>query len=93
MIKMAKKNFTGPEEYRPLSPWAYFGYSVLFTVPLIGLIVNLVLCFSNTNINRRNFARAFWCIYVVVVIAVVLVIAFGGHEPSLDEYIASLNEV
>lgn len=90
---MAKKNFTGPEEYRPLSPWAYFGYSVLFTVPLIGLIVNLVLCFSNTNINRRNFARAFWCIYVVVVIAVVLVIAFGGSEPSLDEYIASLNEV
>ena len=84
---MAKKNYTGPEEYRPLSPWAYFGYSVLFTVPLIGLIVNLVLCFSNTNINRRNFARAFWCIYVVVVIA------FGGHEPSLDEYIASLNEV
>ena len=90
---MAKKNYNGPEQFRPLSPWAYFGYSGLFTVPLIGLIVNLVLCFSNTNINRRNFARAFWCIYVVVVIAVVLVIAFGGPEPSLDEYIASLNEI
>ena len=49
-------------------------------------------CFDNTNINKRNFARAFWCIYVVVVIAVVLVIAFGGPEQSLDEYIASLNE-
>ena len=83
---MAKYNYKGPEEFRPISPWAYFGYSVLFTVPLIGL------CFDNTNINKRNFARAFWCIYVVVVIAVVLVIAFGGPEQSLDEYIASLNE-
>ena len=54
--------------------------------------MNIVLCFDNTNINKRNFARAFWCIYVVVVIAVVLVIAFGGPEQSLDEYIASLNE-
>ena len=89
---MAKYNYKGPEEFRPISPWAYFGYSVLFTVPLIGLIVNIVLCFYNTNINKRNFARAFWCIYVVVVIAVVLVIAFGGPEQSLDEYIASLNE-
>ena len=40
---MAKYNYKGPEEFRPISPWAYFGYSVLFTVPLIGLIVNIVL--------------------------------------------------
>ena len=90
---MAKYNYNGSEEFRPLSPWAYFGYSILFSIPLIGLIVNLVLCFSNTNINRRNFARAFWCIYVVVAIAVVLVIALGGTEQSVEEYIASLNEV
>ena len=27
-----------PNEYRVLSPWAYFGYSILFAIPLVGLI-------------------------------------------------------
>ena len=63
---MTKYNYKGSEEFRPLSPWAYFGYSVLFTVPFIGLIVNLVFCFSSENINRRNYARSFWCAYLLL---------------------------
>ena len=34
---------TLPPENRPLSPWAYFGYSLLFAIPLIGLIAVAVI--------------------------------------------------
>ena len=72
---MAKKNYTGPEEYRPLSPWAYFGYSILFAIPIFGLIFNLILCFNDENINRRNYARSFWCAYLLV--AIIVIAAFA----------------
>lgn len=76
---MSKKNYTGPSEYRPLGAWAYFGYSILFAIPIVGLIFNLVYCFSDSNINRRNYARSFWCAYLLVfVISVALaIIAFS----------------
>lgn len=70
-----KYNFEGPQEFRPLSPWAYCGLSILFSIPLIGLISNIVCCFSNSNIHVRNFARSSWCIVLIVL---VLSIAFAG---------------
>ncbi len=97
MIKMAKKNYTGPEEYRPLGAWAYFGYSILFSIPLIGLIVNLVFCFSDGNINRRNYARSFWCAYLFVAIfaiaAFVVMTALGISADSILDGITSQESV
>lgn len=97
MIKMAKKNYTGPEEYRPLGAWAYFGYSILFSIPLIGLIVNLVFCFSDGNINRRNYARSFWCAYlfaaIFVIAAFVVMTALGISADSILDGITSKESV
>ncbi len=45
--------------YKPLSTWAYFGYLVLFAVPLVGLIFAIIFACSDKNRNRRNFARGF----------------------------------
>ena len=61
-----------PYQYRPLSPWAYFGYSLLFSLPVIGLISLILLSFNNNNINRRNYARSFFCIYAVALILLAL---------------------
>ena len=72
-----------PEEYKPMSAWAYFGYSLLFSIPLVGLIVNLVLCFSKTNINKRNYARSFWCWYVIVAAAIIIAAVSGVSLLSL----------
>ena len=70
-----------PYAYKPLSPWAYFGYSLLFAIPLVGLILLIVFSFSNENINRRNFARSFWCALLVALIVMavfaLLGVAFG----------------
>lgn len=69
-----KEEFNGPEQYRPISMWGYFGYTCLFAIPVVGLILAIVWSFSNENINRRNFARSQFCWLIVWLI--VLIIAF-----------------
>lgn len=66
-----------PEKYRPLSPWAYFGLTVLFSIPVIGFIFLIVFSISGANINRRNFARSFWCSLVLALILIGLLALFG----------------
>ena len=94
---MTKYNYKGSEEFRPLSPWAYFGYSILFSIPVIGLIVNLVFCFSDGNINRRNYARSFWCAYLLaaIIIAVFLVAApaIGITADSVEQGIDGVRNI
>ncbi len=69
-----------PEENRPLSPWAYFGYGILFSIPVIGLILLIIFSFAGKNINRRNFARSYWCklIVVLAIELILLVLVFTG---------------
>ena len=61
-----------PNEYRVLSPWAYFGYSILFAIPLVGLICAIVFACDSSNLNRRNFARSYFCGLLIAVILIVL---------------------
>ena len=75
-----------PVEFRPLSPWAYFGYSILFQIPVIGLICLIVFSLSNQNINRRNFARSFFCVYVIALILIVVFGMFGGFAYLIDKF-------
>lgn len=68
-----------PKQYRPLGPWAYWGLSVLYAVPVIGFIFLIVHSFMRSNINRRNFARSYWCgllvaIFAFLVLAIVIII-------------------
>ena len=67
-----------PSEYRVLSPWAYFGYSILFAIPLIGFILAIVFAFDNSNLNRRNFARSYFCGLLIAVILIVLFAVLVG---------------
>lgn len=55
-------------QYRLLSSWAYVGYGLLFTLPVIGWILAIVFALNDDNLNRRNFARGYWCMVLVVVI-------------------------
>ncbi len=66
-----------PEKYRPLSPWAYFGYGILFSIPVIGFILLIVFSFNDENINRKNFARSYFCVYVVAIILVIIAAISG----------------
>ncbi len=68
-----------PPEYAPLSPWAYFGYSLLFSIPFVGFILLIVFALVSGNINRRNYARSYFCSLALVLIlfAIILVLGLG----------------
>ena len=67
-----------PSKYRPLGAWAYFGYSILFAIPLIGFIFLLIYSFNSSNINRRNYARSFFCVLALAVILFVVMVVLSG---------------
>ena len=68
-----------PEEYRPITMWGYFGYSLLFAIPLVGFILICVFSFGGSkNVNLRNFARSYFCWLIIGVILSALVFALGG---------------
>ena len=81
---------TIPNEYRPLSAWAYLGYNILFAIPLVGFIMLIVFAFDSSNINRRNYARSFFCAYLVaiIILMVVLILALvlGISLNSISNY-------
>lgn len=76
--------FDLPEELRPLSAWAYFGYELLYSVPLVGWIFLICHAIGSRNVNKRNFARSFFCVYVVVLI-LALIFALSGLGAALTE--------
>jgi hypothetical protein len=72
-----------PPELRPLGAWAYLGLSVLFVIPIVGWIFLIVFCISDANINRRNFARAYTCVFLATVALFVGLYATG----TLNDFI------
>lgn len=74
---MKDKNI--PYEYKPISMWGYFGYEILFSIPIIGFIVLLVYAFGGTrNINLKNFARSYFCLFIIaMVIFIILFVVYG----------------
>ena len=90
--------FNVPPEFRPLGAWAYFGLSILFSIPIIGLIFLIVFSFSDANINRRNFARSYFCMLVVLLVLVAVGALTGFFTETFDaisagrvpEYLSSL---
>ena len=73
-----------PEEYRPIGMWGYFGYELLFMIPIVGLIMVLIFSFGGTaNKNLKNFARSQFCIWIVIAVLAVIAFSFGLFAPAL----------
>ncbi|MGI6172959.1 MAG: hypothetical protein ACOYI8_03565 [Christensenellales bacterium] len=71
-------------EPRLISSWGYIGYSILFSIPVVGLIFLIAFSFSR-NENRRNYARSYWCwflIAIVLMIALSLTLVISGKTPA-----------
>lgn len=67
-----------PSNLRPLGAWAYFGYTLLFSIPVVGFILLIVFSFSRSNINRRNFARSYFCGYILFAIIILVIMLTGA---------------
>lgn len=66
-----------PDEYKPISMWGYFGYEILFSIPIVGLILLIVFSITAKNKNLKNFARSYFC-FLIVLIVVLLVITLSA---------------
>ncbi|MBR6516584.1 MAG: hypothetical protein IKT40_06975 [Bacilli bacterium] len=72
------------EQYRPLSPWAYFWLQILYAIPILGIIFLIIHAIGSYNINRRNFARSYFCIYVIIGIILIVIISTGAFSEVLE---------
>ena len=69
---------------QPVSTAYYFWMMLLFSVPVIGLIVCLVTAFSGEDASRKNFSRAvlIW-ILVAIVLSIIVAIAIAAVGGSI----------
>lgn len=77
-------------EYKPISMWGYFGYEILFAIPVIGFIILLVFAFGGSgNVNVKNFARSKFCVFILWLVVLLVLSAFGMATEAI-EYIQGL---
>ncbi len=86
-----------PEKYRPMGAWSYFGYSILFSIPIVGFICALVFACNSSKINRRNYARGWFCGLLIALILIGILFAIGvalwGFNPFIDKIVEIFKEV
>ena len=61
-----------PEEYKPISMWGYFGYEILFAIPVIGWIFIIIFALTAPNVNLKNFARSQFCLLIIGIVLAIL---------------------
>lgn len=80
-----------PESYKPISMWGYFGYELLFSIPVIGFIILLVFAFGGSgNVNVKNFARSYFCMFILALVFGLLIFglaALGGGFAVVSDYL------
>lgn len=77
-----------PEEYRPISMWGYFGYEILFSIPIVGFICLIVFALGAKNVNKKNFARSYFCYTIIVCVVAIVIFAImmaTGAVSALSE--------
>ena len=57
-----------PSAYNPISAWGYFGYRLLYSIPVIGWIVLIVHALAASNINVRRHARSYFCTFLLILL-------------------------
>ncbi len=93
-LRLYKGQYYSESQLEPLSPWAYFGLSILFALPVIGFIFLIVFSVSNDNINRRNYARSFWCALIIALalslVLFIIALVTGGLSTLVSQFQSGL---
>ena len=68
-----------PEQYRPISMWGYFGYEILFMVPIVGWIILIIFALGgHQNVNVKNFARSYFCLLIIGIVLALIIASLAG---------------
>ena len=76
--KEKKKNphfFECPPDCIPIKPFGYIFLTIIYSIPIIGLIVILAHSASYKNLNRRNYARS-WLIGIILIILIIFALIY-----------------
>ncbi|MBR6736853.1 MAG: hypothetical protein IKL82_00610 [Clostridia bacterium] len=88
---MSKRNYNEIDSsLKPLSPWAYFGWSIVYSIPVVGIIALLINALTATNINCKNYARSFFCAFIIIVVLIIFLSVVAG--PYLAYFIEAIVE-
>lgn len=68
MAKTATRTPKVPMGYQPISMWGYFGYQILFSIPVIGWIFVVIFALTAANQNLKNFARSQFCLLIIWIV-------------------------
>ena len=66
-----------PEAYQPLSAGTYFGLEILYALPIVGWVFLICHAIGSRNINKRSFARSYFCVYIIVILLVIVLLVSG----------------
>lgn len=77
---------TIPDNYAPISMWGYFGYELLFMIPLIGWILCVGFALTARNYNLRNFARSQFCWLIIYVIIFCVLAGIGALRTIFEAF-------
>lgn len=69
---------TIPDEYKPISMWGYFGYQILFAIPILGIILLIICAITASNVNLKNFARSYFCFMIIVIVVFLILTLYAG---------------
>ena len=74
--------------YTPISMWGYFGYNILFGLPIIGFIILIVFALGHHNVNVKNYARSFFCGFILVIILSLILLSTGILTSILNNLVS-----
>lgn len=78
-----------PNELQPISPWKYFLWTIVYNIPLVGWIFLICHAIGSHNVNKRNHARSFFCVFVILAI-VLLIVWLTGAAGDIATFFANL---
>ncbi|MCR5618351.1 MAG: hypothetical protein K6F83_08685 [Clostridiales bacterium] len=77
-------NYPTDPKYKPLTAWQYFWLQILFAIPVVGFVFLIVFSISPANINRRSFARSYFCVYIVAIVLILILVFTGLFGVAMD---------
>lgn len=71
-----------------LSVGAFFGFGILFSIPVVGFILIMVMSFAPKNKTLKNFARSYliWYIIAIAIALIVLIFSLVLGISIVDEF-------
>lgn len=70
--------YDNSSDWTPITMWGYFGYQLIFSIPIVGLIMAIIWSVSAKNQNLKNYARSQFCWLIIYLIILMIIISTVG---------------